>query len=119
MTTEEMNQRTLSIIKNIIENGFDLIENPEDYEEYGFNAWQVLAKISGILVALTEFEEKDKKKISCESAILEAKNQTIEKLANNIASAIKRYNSMLGASDNRRIDVCKTIGDDYIYEFVR
>lgn len=38
MTTEEMNQRTLSIIKNIIENGFDLIENPEDYEEYGFNA---------------------------------------------------------------------------------
>lgn len=68
---------------------------------------------------MNEFEEKDKKKISCESAILEAKNQTIEKLANNIASAIKRYNSMLGASDNRRIDVCKTIGDDYIYEFVR
>lgn len=119
MTTEEMNQRTLFIIKNIIENGFDLIESPEDYEKYGFNAWQVLAKINGILVALNEFEEKDKKKISCESAILEAKNQTIEKLANNIASAIKRYNNVLGASDNRRIDVCKTIGDDYIYEFVR
>lgn len=119
MTTEEMNQRTLSLIKNIVEHGFDFIESPEDYEKYGFNAWQILAEISGILVALNEFEEKDKKKISCESAILEAKNQTIEKLANNIASAIKRYNSMLGASDNRRIDVCKTIGDDYIYEFVR
>lgn len=119
MTTEEMNQRTLSLIKNIVELGFDFIESPEDYEKYGFNAWQILAEISGILVALNEFEEKDKKKISCESAILEAKNQTIEKLANNIASAIKRYNSMLGASDNRRIDVCKTIGDDYIYEFVR
>lgn len=119
MTTEEMNQRTLFLIKNIIESGLDLIESSEDYEEYGFNAWQALSKINGILVALNEFEEKDKKKISCESAILEAKNQTIEKLANNIASAIKRYNSMLGASDNRRIDVCKTIGDDYIYEFVR
>ena len=119
MTTEEMNQRTLSLIKNIVEHGFDFIESLEDYEKYGFNAWQILAEISGILVALNEFEGKDKKKISCESAILEAKNQTIEKLANNIASAIKRYNSMLGASDNRRIDVCKTIGDDYIYEFVR
>ena len=47
------------------------------------------------------------------------KDIRIEKLANNIAVAIKRYNSMLGASDNRRIDVCKTIGDEYIYEFVR
>ena len=119
MTTEEMNQRTLSLIKNIVEHGFDFIESPEDYEKYGFNAWQILAKISGILVALNEFEEKDKKKISCESAILEAKNQTIEKLANNIASAIKRYNSMLGASDGRRIDECKTVNDEYIYEFVR
>ena len=105
MTTEEMNQRTLFLIKNIIENGFDLIESPEDYKEYSFNAWQVLAKISGILVALNEFEEKDIKKISCESVIAETKNQTIEKLANNIAVAIKRYNSMLGTSDNRRIDV--------------
>ena len=119
MTTEEMNQRTLSLIKNIVEHGFDFIESPEDYEKYGFNAWQILAEISGILVALNEFEEEYKKKISCESAILEIKNQTIGKLANNIAAAIKRYNSMLGASDNRRIDVCKTIGDDYIYEFVR
>ena len=119
MTTEEMNQRTLSLIKNIVEHGFDFIESPEDYEKYGFNAWQILAEISGILVALNEFEEEDKKKISCESAILEIKNQTIGKLANNIAVAIKRYNSMLGASDNRRIDVCKTIGDDYIYEFAR
>lgn len=119
MTTEEMNQRTLLLIKNIIESGFNLIESPEDYEEYGFNAWQALSKINGILVALNEFKDGDKKKISCESAILEIKNQTIGKLANNIAAAIKRYNSMLGVSDNRRIDVCKTIGDDYIYEFVR
>lgn len=119
MTTEEMNQRTLFIIKNIIENGFDLIESPEDYEKYGFDAWQILAEISGILVALNEFEEKDKKKISFESAILENKNQTIEKLANNIAAAIKRYNSMLHTSDGRRIDECKTVNDEYIYEFVR
>ena len=119
MTTEEMNQRTLFLIKKDIENVFCLIKSPEDYEEYGFNAWQVLAKISGILVALNEFEEKDKKKISCESAILEAKNQTIEKLANNIASAIKRYNSMLHTSDGRRIDECKTVNDEYIYEVVR
>ena len=119
MTTEEMNQRTLFLIKKDIENVFYLIKSPEDYEKYSFNAWQVLAEISGIFIVLNEFEDGDKKKISCESAILEAKNQTIEKLANNIASAIKRYNSMLGASDNRRIDVCKTIGDDYIYEFVR
>lgn len=119
MTTEEMNQRALLLIKNIIESGLDLIESSEDYEEYSFNAWQALSKINGILVALNEFKDGDKKKNSCESAILEAKNQTIEKLANNIASAIKRYNSMLGVSDNRRIDVCKTIGDDYIYEFVR
>ena len=61
MTTEEMNQRTLFIIKNIIENGFDLIENPEDYEKYGFNAWQVLAEISGIFIALNEFKDGDKK----------------------------------------------------------
>lgn len=119
MTTEEMNQRTLFLIKNIIESGFNLIESPEDYEEHGFNAWQILAKIDGILVTLNEFKEKDIKKNSCESAILEIKNQTIGELANNIAAAIKRYNSMLGASDNRRIDICKTIGDDYIYEFVR
>lgn len=81
MTTEEMNQRTLSLIKNIVEHGFDFIESPEDYEKYGFNAWQILAEISGILVALNEFEEEDKKKTSCESAILEIKNQTIGKLA--------------------------------------
>lgn len=119
MTTEEMNQRTLFLIKKDIENVFCLIKSPEDYEKYSFNAWQVLAEISGIFIALNEFEEKDIKKNSCESAILETKNQTIGKLANNITAAIKRYNSMLGASDNRRIDVCKTIGDDYIYEFVR
>lgn len=119
MTTEEMNQRTLSLIKNIVEHGFDFIESPEDYEKYGFNAWQILAEISGIFIALNEFKDGDKKENSCESVILEIKNQTIGKLANNIAVAIKRYNSMLGASDNRRIDVCKTIGDDYIYEFVR
>ena len=119
MTTEEMNQRTLFLIKNIIESGFGLIESPEDYEEYGFNAWQVLAKIDGILVALNEFKEKDIKKNSCESVMTETANQIVERLANDIAVAIKRYNSMLGASDNRRIDVCKTIGDDYIYEFVR
>lgn len=59
MTTEEMNQRTLSLIKNIVEHGFDFIESPEDYEKYGFNAWQILAEISGILVALNEFKEKD------------------------------------------------------------
>ena len=118
MTTEEMNQRTLFLIKKDIENIFCLIKSPEDYEKYSFNACQALAEISGIFVALNEFEE-DKKKISCESAILEIKSQTIGKLANNIAAAIKRYNSMLSVSDNRRIDVCKTIGDDYIYEFVR
>lgn len=63
MTTEEMNQRTLFLIKNIIESGFNLIESPEDYEEHGFNAWQILAKIDGILVTLNEFKEKDIKKI--------------------------------------------------------
>ena len=119
MTTEEMNQRTLSLIKNIVEHGFDFIESPEDYEKYGFNAWQILAEISGILVALNEFEEEDKKKNSCESVMTETANQTVERLANDIAVAIKRYNSMLHTSDGRRIDVCKTIGDDYIYEFVR
>lgn len=118
MTTEEMNQRTLFLIKNIIENGFDLIENPEDYEEYGFNAWQVLAKISGILVALNEFEEKDIKKNSCESVITD-ENQTIGRLANDITTAIKRYNNMFHTSDGRRIDECKTVNDEYIYEFVR
>lgn len=119
MTTEEMNQRTLFLIKNIVEHGFDFIESPEDYEKYGFNAWQILAEISGIFVALNEFKDGDKKKNSCESVMTETANQIVERLANDIAVAIKRYNSMLGASDNRRIDVCKTIGDDYIYEFVR
>ena len=119
MTTEEMNQRTLFLIKNIIENGFDLIENPEDYEEYGFNAWQVLATINGILVALNEFKDGDKKKNSCESVMTETANQTVERLANDIAIAIKRYNSMLHTSDGRRIDECKTVNDEYIYEFVR
>ena len=119
MTTEEMSQRTLFLIKNIIEHGFDLINSPNDYEEYSFDAWQILSEINGILVALNEFKDIDEKKISCKSVMTETKNQTIEKLANNIAVAIKRYNSMLGASDNRRIDVCKTIGDEYIYEFVR
>ncbi len=119
MTTEEMNQRTLFLIKNTIEYGLMLIESPEDYEKYRFNAWQILSEINGILVALNEFKDGDKKKISCESAISETKNQTVERLANDITVAIKRYNSMLGVSDYRRIDVCKTIGDDYIYEFVR
>lgn len=119
MTTEEMSQRTLFLIKKDIENVFCLIKSPEDYEKYSFNAWQVLAEISGIFITLNEFEEKDKKKNSCESVMTETANQTVERLANDIAVAIKRYNSMLGASDNRRIDVCKTIGDDYIYEFVR
>ncbi len=119
MTTEEMNQRTLFLIKNTIEYGLMLIESPEDYEKYRFNAWQILAEISGILAALNEFKEKDIKKNSCESVMTETANQIVERLANDIAVAIKRYNSMLGASDNRRIDVCKTIGDDYIYEFVR
>lgn len=119
MTTEEMNQRTLFLIKNIIENGFDLIESPEDYEEYSFNAWQVLAEINGILVALNEFKDEDKKKLSFESAISETENQTVERLANDITVAIKLYNSMLHTSDGRRIDECKTVNDEYIYEFVR
>lgn len=119
MTTEEMNQRTLFLIKNIIENGFDLIESPEDYEEYSFNAWQVLATINGILVALNEFKDGDKKKNSCESVMTETANQTVERLANDIAVAIKHYNSMLHMSDGRRIDECKTVNDEYIYEFVR
>lgn len=63
MTTEEMNQRALFLIKNIIESGLDLIESSEDYEEYSFNAWQALSKINGILVALNEFKDGDKKKI--------------------------------------------------------
>lgn len=119
MTTEEMNQRTLSLIKNIVEHGFDFIESPEDYEKYGFNAWQILAEISGILVALNEFKDGDKKKNSCESVMTETANQTVERLANDIAVAIKRYNSMLHASDGRRIDECKIVNDEYIYEFVR
>lgn len=119
MTTEEMNQRTLFLIKNIIESGFNLIESPEDYEEYGFNAWQALSKINGILVALNEFKDGDKKKNSCESVMTETANQTVERLANDIAVAIKRYNSMLHTSDGRRIDECKTVNDEYIYEFVR
>lgn len=118
MTTEEMNQRTLFLIKKDIENIFCLIQSPEDYEKYSFNAWQALAEISGILVALNEFEE-DKKKISCESAMTETANQIVERLANDIAVAIKRYNSMLHTSDGRRIDECKTVNDEYIYEFVR
>lgn len=119
MTTEEMNQRTLFLIKNIIESGFNLIESPEDYEEYGFNAWQALSKINGILVALNEFKDGDKKKNSCESVMTETANQTVERLANDIAVAIKRYNSMLHTSDGRRIDECKTVNDEYIYKFVR
>lgn len=119
MTTEEMNQRTLFLIKNIIENGFNLIESPEDYEKHRFNAWQVLAEISGILVALNEFKDGDKKKISCEPAMTETEGYIREKQVKDIIAAIKRYNSMLPTSDGRRIDVCKTIGDEYIYEFVR
>lgn len=126
MTTEEMNQRTLSIIKNIIENGFDLIESPEDYEKYGFNAWQILAEISGILVALNEFEEdkkdfKEDKKDFYKSQITETETeaQIRKRQINDIAVAIKRYNSMLPTSDGRRIDKCKTVNDEYIYEFVR
>lgn len=119
MTTEEMNQRTMFLIKNIIESGFNLVDSKKDYEKHSFDAWQILSEINGILVALNEFKDGDKKKNSCESVIAETKNQTVERLANDIAVAIKRYNSMLGASDYRRIDVCKTIGDDYIYEFVR
>ena len=119
MTTEEMNQRTLYLIKNIVEHGFDFIESPEDYEKYGFNAWQILAEISGIFVALNEFKDGDKKKNSCESVMTETANQIVERLTNDIAVAIKRYNSMLHTSDGRRIDECKTVNDEYIYEFVR
>lgn len=119
MTTEEMNQRTLFLIKKDIENVFCLIKSPEDYEKYSFNAWQVLAEISGIFIALNEFKDGDKKKISYKSVIAETKNQTVERLANDIAVAIKRYNSMLHMSDGRRIDECKTVNDEYIYEFVR
>lgn len=118
MTTEEMNQRTLFLIKKDIENVFCLIKSPEDYEKYSFNAWQVLAEISGIFIALNEFEDGDKKKNSCESVISDS-NRTLEKLANDIAVAIKRYNSMLHTSDGRRIDECQTVNDEYIYEFVR
>lgn len=46
-------------------------------------------------------------------------NQTIGRLANDITAAIKRYNSMFHTSDGRRIDECKTVNDEYIYEFVR
>lgn len=119
MTTEEMNQRTFFIIKNIIESGFNLIESPEDYEEHGFNAWQILAKIDGILVALNEFKENKKDFYKSLVAETETEAQVRKRQINDIADAIKRYNSMLDPSDNRRIDVCKTIGDDYIYEFVR
>lgn len=118
MTTEEMNQRTLFLIKKDIENVFCLIKSPEDYEKYSFNAWQVLAEISGIFVALNEFEEKDIKKNSCESVITD-ENQTIGRLANDITAAIKRYNSMFHTFDGRRIDECKTVNNEYIYEFVR
>ncbi len=119
MTTEEMNQRTLFLIKNIIENGFDLIESPEDYEEYSFNAWQVLAEINGILVALNEFKDGDKKKFSFESVLSETEDKTRGRLINDIVTAIKRYNGTLHTSDGRRIDECKTVNDEYIYEFVR
>lgn len=119
MTTEEMNQRTLFLIKKDIENVFCLIKSPEDYEKYSFNAWQVLAEISGIFIALNEFEDGDKKENSCKSVMTETANQTVERLANDIADAIKRYNSMLHMSDGRRIDECKTVNDEYIYEFVR
>ena len=119
MITEEMSQRTLFLIKKDIENVFCLIKSPEDYEKYSFNAWQVLAEISGIFVALNEFKDGDKKKNSCESVMTETANQIVERLANDIAVAIKRYNSMLYTSDGRRIDECKTVNDDYIYEFVR
>lgn len=119
MTTEEMNQRTLFLIKNTIEYGLMLIESPEDYEKYRFNAWQILAEISGILAALNEFKEKDIKKNSYESVIAETENQTRGRLINDIVTAIKRYNSMLHMSDGRRIDECKTVNDEYIYEFVR
>lgn len=119
MITEEMSQRTLFLIKKDIENVFCLIKSPEDYEKYSFNAWQVLAEISGIFVALNEFKDGDKKKNSCESVMTETANQIVERLANDIAVAIKRYNSMLHTSDGRRIDECKTINDEYIYEFVR
>lgn len=119
MTTEEMNQRTLFLIKKDIENIFCLIKSPEDYEKYSFNAWQVLAEISGIFIALNEFEDGDKKENSCKSVMTETANQTVERLANDIADAIKRYNSMLHMSDGRRIDECKTVNDEYIYEFVR
>lgn len=74
MTTEEMNQRTLFLIKKDIENVFYLIKSPEDYEKYSFNAWQVLAEISGIFIVLNEFEDGDKKKISCESVMTETAN---------------------------------------------
>lgn len=119
MTTEEMNQRTLFIIKNIIENGFDLIESPEDYEKYGFNAWQVLAKINGILVALNEFKENKKDFYKSLVTETETEAQVRKRQIDDIAVAIKRYNSMLPTSDGRRIDKCKTVNDEYIYEFVR
>ena len=119
MTTEEMNQRTLFLIKKDIENVFYLIKSPEDYEKYSFNAWQVLAEISGIFIALNEFEDGDKKKISCESAMTEIEGYIREKQVKDIIAAIKRYNSMLPTSDGRRIDECKTVNDEYIYEFVR
>lgn len=119
MTTEEMNQRTLFLIKKDIENVFYLIKSPEDYEKYSFNAWQVLAEISGIFIALNEFEDGDKKENSCKSVMTETEGYIREKQVKDIIAAIKRYNSMLPTSDGRRIDECKTVNDEYIYEFVR
>ena len=71
----------------VIDNGLEALKELEicETDSYDFilldinlpgaNGWQVLAKISGVLVALNEFKEKDMKKNSCESAILETKNQ--------------------------------------------
>lgn len=119
MTTEEMNQRILFLIKKDIENVFYLIKSPEDYEKYSFNAWQVLAEISGIFVALNEFKENKKDFYKSLVAETETEAQVRKRQINDIAAAIKRYNSMLSTSDGRRIDKCKTVNDEYIYEFVR
>lgn len=119
MTTEEMNQRILFLIKKDIENVFCLIKSPEDYEKYRFNAWQVLAEISGIFVALNEFKENKKDFYKSLVAETETEAQVRKRQINDIAAAIKRYNSMLSTSDGRRIDKCKTVNDEYIYEFVR
>ena len=100
-------------IEEVIENWF------EDYEKYSFNAWQVLAEISGIFVALNEFKENKKDFYKSLVAETETEAQVRKRQINDIAAAIKRYNSMLSTSDGRRIDKCKTVNDEYIYEFVR